>query len=81
MQEVRRLLKEGDKRKYHDFSNWAVTRLGLNPTKDVGDGGHDGVGHVTLWNPQVMKETDATFSPKSKRVNLLSPKCGHSAKS
>ena len=59
MQEVRRLLKEGDKRKYHDFSNWAVTRLGLSPTKDVGDGGHDGVGHVTLWNPQQMKETDA----------------------
>ena len=58
MQEVRRLLKEGDKRKYHDFSNWAVTRLGLKPTRDVGDGGHDGVGHVTLWNPQQMKETD-----------------------
>ncbi|MCY3743046.1 MAG: DNA methyltransferase [Candidatus Poribacteria bacterium] len=59
MQEVRRLLKEGDKRKYHDFSNWAVTRLGLRPTKDVGDGGLDGVGHVTLWNPQQMKETNA----------------------
>ena len=59
MQEVRRLLKEGDKRKYHDFSNWAVTRLGLKPTRDVGDGGHDGVGHVTLWNPQQMKETGA----------------------
>ena len=59
MQEVRRLLKEGDKRKYHDFSNWAVTRLGLRPTKDVSDGGLDGVGHVTLWNPQQMKETNA----------------------
>ena len=59
MQEVHKLLKEGDKRKYHDFSNWAVTRLGLKPTKDVGDGGHDGVGHATLWNPQVMKETNA----------------------
>jgi len=59
MQEVRKLLKEGDKRKYHDFSNWAVTRLGLKPTKDVGDGGLDGVGHVTLWNPQQMKETEA----------------------
>ena len=59
MQEVRKLLKDGDKRKYHDFSNWAVTRLGLNPTKDVGDGGLDGVGHVTLWNPQQMKETNA----------------------
>ena len=59
MQEVRKLLKEGDKRKYHDFSNWAVTRLGLKPTRDVGDGGHDGVGHATLWNPQQMKETGA----------------------
>ena len=59
MQEVRKFLKEGDKRKYHDFSNWAVTRLGLRPTKDVGDGGLDGVGHVTLWNPQQMKETNA----------------------
>ena len=58
MQEVRKLLKEGGKRKYHDFSNWAVTRLGLKPTRDVGDGGHDGVGHATLWNPQQMKETD-----------------------
>ena len=59
MQEVRRLLKDGDKRKYHDFSNWAVTRLGLKPTRDVGDGGHDGVGHVTLWNTQQMKESNA----------------------
>ena len=53
------ILERGDKRKYHDFSNWAVTRLGLRPTKDVGDGGLDGVGHVTLWNPQQMKETNA----------------------
>ncbi len=59
MQEVRRLLKDGDKRKYHDFSNWAVTRLGLRPTPDVGDGGHDGVGNVSLWNTQQMKETNA----------------------
>ena len=59
MQEVRRFLKEGDKRKYHDFSNWAGTRLGLKPTKDTADGGLDGVGHVTLWNPQQMKETNS----------------------
>ena len=59
MQEVRKLLKEGDKRKYHDFSNWAVTRLGLKPTKDAGDGGLDGVGHLTLWDPQQMKESDS----------------------
>ena len=57
MQEVHRLLKDGDKRKYHDFSNWAVTRLGLKPTRDVGDGGHDGVEHITLWDAPQMKET------------------------
>ncbi len=53
MQEVHKLLKDGDSRKYHDFSNWAVTRLGLRPTKDIGDGGLDSVGQVTLWNPQM----------------------------
>ncbi len=58
MQEIRKLLKEGDKRKYHDFSNWAVTRLGLKPTKDLADGGHDGVGQTRLWNPHVLKETN-----------------------
>ena len=59
MQEVRRLLKDGDKRKYHDFSNWAVTRLGLIPTKDVGDGGRDGVGNFRVWTPMGMEETQA----------------------
>ena len=59
MQEVRKLLKDGDKRKYHDFSNWAVTRLGLRPTKDVGDGGRDGVGHFKVWTPMGMEETQA----------------------
>ena len=59
MQEVRKLLKDGDKRKYHDFSNWAVTRLGLKPTRDTGDGGHDGVGHFMMWTPQGMEKTDA----------------------
>ena len=51
MQEVRKLVR--DEKKYHDFSNWAVTRLGLQPTKAMGDGGKDGeaVAHITLWNP------------------------------
>ena len=57
MQEVRKLVR--DEKRYHDFSNWAVTRLGLKPTRDVGDGGHDGVGHFKVWTPQGMKETDA----------------------
>ena len=59
MQEVHKLLKDGDKRKYHDFSNWAVTRLGLNPTKDANDGGHDGVGHFMMWTPRGMEKMNA----------------------
>ena len=59
MQEVHKLVR--DERKYHDFSNWAVTRLGLQPTRSVGDGGRDGeahVGHVMLWDPEVAETTD-----------------------
>ena len=59
MQEVHMLVR--DERKYHDFSNWAVTRIGLQPTKSVGDGGKDGeahVGHITLWDPEEGQTTD-----------------------
>ncbi len=59
MQEVHKLVR--DEKKYHDFSNWAVTRLGLQPTKSVGDGGKDGeahVGHITLWDPEEGQTTD-----------------------
>ena len=59
MQEVHLLVR--DEKKYHDFSNWAVTRLGLQPTKSVGDGGRDGeaeVGHITLWNPKAGETTN-----------------------
>ncbi len=59
MQEVHMLVR--DERKYHDFSNWAVTRLGLQPTKSVGDGGKDGeaeVGHITLWDPEAGETTN-----------------------
>ena len=59
MQEVRALVR--NEKKYHDFSNWAVTRLGLQPTKSVGDGGKDGeahVGHITLWDPEEAQTTN-----------------------
>ena len=59
MQEVHMLVR--DEKKYHDFSNWAVTRLGLQPTKSVGDGGKDGeahVGHITLWDPEDGQTTN-----------------------
>lgn len=55
MQEVGKLVQNEKKR--HDFANWAVTRLGMTPTSDVGDGGKDGVGHVMLWNPETEEET------------------------
>ena len=55
MQEVYKLVR--DEKKRHDFSNWAVTRLGMTPTSDVGDGGKDGVGHVALWNPDTEEDT------------------------
>ena len=54
MQEVRKLVR--DERKYHDFSNWAVTRLGLTPTQNVNDGGKDGIKRVVLWNARHGKE-------------------------
>ncbi len=44
-----------DEKKYHDFANWAVTRLGLKPTKKVGDGGVDGVLSTQIWQPREMK--------------------------
>ena len=68
MQEVRKLVNNENKR--HDFSNWAVTRLGLTPTPDVGDGGKDGVGRVTLWNPQQMEETPARILAEVKSGNF-----------
>ena len=55
MQEVHKLVR--DEKKYHDFSNWAVTRIGLKPTANVDDGGKDGVGHFMLWEPDADTET------------------------
>ena len=49
MQEVMKLVK--DEKRHHDFSNWAVTRLGFKPTKHVGDGGKDGITHFQNWKP------------------------------
>lgn len=68
MQEVRKLVRDENKR--HDFSNWVVTRLGLTPTPDVGDGGKDGVGRVTLWNPQQMEEEPARILAEVKSGNF-----------
>lgn len=55
MQEVYKLVR--DEKRQHDFANWAVTRLGMVPTRNVGDGGKDGIGTVSLWNPETAKRT------------------------
>lgn len=67
MQEVNKLVR--DQKRYHDFSNWAVTRLGFKPTRDVGDGGKDGVGHVALWNPDTEEETPRRILAEVKAGN------------
>ena len=59
MQEVRKLVRDENKR--HDFSNWAVTRLGFTPTRDVGDGGKDGVKRVMLWGVKHGDERQVRF--------------------
>lgn len=51
MQEV---LKLKEDKKYHDLANWAVAQLGLKATKDIGDGGIDGIGTISTWIPQGM---------------------------
>ena len=55
MQEVYKLVR--NEKKWHDFANWAVTRLGMIPTQDVGDEGKDGVGTVMLFNPDTDQKT------------------------
>ena len=59
MQEVRKLVRDENKR--HDFSNWAVTRLGFTPTPDAGDGGKDGVKRVMLWGVKHGDERQVRF--------------------
>lgn len=46
LQEAMALAREN--KKHHDFANWAVTRLGLNPTQDSGDGGMDGTSSILV---------------------------------
>ena len=68
MQEVYKLVN--DEKKRHDFSNWAVTRLGLTPTQDAADGGKDGLKRVTLWNPQGKGESQARIHAEVKSGNF-----------
>ena len=70
MQEVTLLVR--DQKKYHDFANWAVTRAGLEPTANVGDGGFDGASTVKIWNPrnQKSRNTRVIAEVKSGKPNV-----------
>lgn len=48
-----------DMGKYSDFLNWAVTRLGLQPTRDTQDVGYDGIGHFTVSTLKGTEKTEA----------------------
>ena len=56
-QEVMKFVR--DMGKYRDFLNWAVTRLGLQPTRDNEDVGYDGVGHFTVSTSKGTEKTEA----------------------
>ncbi len=56
-QEVIKLVR--DEKRYHDFSNWAVTQLGLQPTSRMRDVGYDGIGHFTVSTPKGTEKTEA----------------------
>ena len=63
-------LLDSDIKKRNDFSNWAVTRLGLTPTPNSRDGGKDGVMRVTLWNPQEQNESQTSILAEVKSGNF-----------
>ena len=68
MQEVMKLVK--DKKKYNDFANWAVTRLGLKPTADSNDGGFDGTAYTRKWIPKGMQNLEATILAEVKTGSI-----------
>ena len=68
MQEVRKLVGEQNRR--HDFANWAVTRIGLEPTPDTGDGGFDGTGKAVIWNSRFHKDIETPVIAEVKSGNF-----------
>ena len=65
LQEAQKLAEH--RRRKHDFANWAVTRLGLRPTPDVGDGGFDGAASMQVWT--IYEKEDAQIIAEVKSGN------------
>lgn len=73
LQEVKVMLANGENsQRYKDFEDWAVTRLGMKPTRYVGDGGIDGIGNYQLWHDEMMEtvDTKAVCEVKSGKIQL-----------
>ena len=68
MQEIERFLKV--EKKYHEVANWAINELGLLPTKDIGDGGIDGIGYGFTWTPEGMKQETCKIVAEVKTGNI-----------
>ena len=64
------------KRNPHDFANWAVTRLGLQPTQDIGDGGLDGTGKMLLYENRMVTEGEQKKVPIIAEVKSGNPTIG-----
>ena len=60
----------------HDFANWAVTRLGLQPTQDIGDGGLDGIGKMLLYENRMVAEGQEKKVPIIAEVKSGKPTIG-----
>ena len=57
----------------HDFANWAVTRIGLEPTQDIGDGGLDGTGKMLLYENKMVAENQQKKVPVIAEVKSGNP--------
>lgn len=60
----------------HDFANWAVTRIGLEPTQDIGDGGLDGTGKMLLYENKMVAEHQQKKVPIIAEVKSGNPTIG-----
>ena len=68
MQEVERFIKV--EKKYHEVANWAINELGLMPTKNIGDGGIDGIGYGFIWTPEGMRQESCKIVAEVKTGNI-----------
>lgn len=76
MQDLHKMIQQG---KYHNVSNWAVTRIGFKPTKNISDGGKDGIAHFQVWTTKEGGKDVRVFSEvKTGNVSIGQVRSFHS---